>query len=308
MTAFVTVAALLADAALGEPPARIHPAVLMGKTISLLEKPALKHGDPATRRAAGVLIAVALPGAFYLISASLLARAPRNVRALLEISLLSTTISFRGLATVALAVEADLKRNDLAAARARVGTFVGRDTDGLSETEVARAAIESVAENLSDGVTAPMFYGSLFGAPGALAYKAVNTLDSMIGYKHPPYTDLGHASARLDDLANFLPARLTALATAAVSTDVSATLSTVRRFAHLTPSPNAGWPEAAFAGALGLRLGGVNFYGGARHAGPTLGTGRPPRYRDIGNAVALMRGTCAALAGLALFLAGTRRA
>ena len=307
MRAAATVAALLVDSAFGEPPESIHPTVLMGRTISILEKTALEYKDPAKRRALGLLIAVGLPASVYVLSAAALALAPRGLRSPIEISLLSTSISYRGLATAALAVEKTLQAGDLDAARSRVGTFVGRDTDGLSESEVARAAIESVAENLGDGVTAPMFYGTLLGAPGALAYKSINTLDSMIGYKHPPHTDLGLASARLDDLANFFPSRLTALATAAVSENFTTTLSTTRRFAHLTASPNAGWPEAAFAGALGLRLGGANRYNGRTHEGYALGSGRAPRTEDIGRAVSLMRRTCVLLAGLAPLFAGARR-
>jgi adenosylcobinamide-phosphate synthase len=171
---------------------------------------------------------------------------------------------------------------------------------------VARAAIESVAENASDAVVAPMLYGLLLGAPGALAYKAVNTLDSMLGHLHPPYEDLGWASARLDDLINLLPARLTAFLTAfAGSTDgaaIIATIATARRYGPLTRSPNAGWAEAAFAGALGLRLGGANLYGGVLREGPVLGSGHLPQTADIGRAVCLMRRACLLLAGLALVL------
>ena len=147
-------------------------------------------------------------------------------------------------------------------ARTQVGHLVGRDTGDLSESEICRAAVESVAENTSDGVVAPMLYGVLFGAPGALAYKAVNTLDSMVGYRQPPYEDLGWASARLDDLANLAPSRLTMLSTAAISGRPLRTLLTAVRYGPLTASPNAGMAEAAFAGALGVKLGGANTYGG----------------------------------------------
>jgi adenosylcobinamide-phosphate synthase len=167
--------------------------------------------------------------------------------------------------------------------------------------EVARAAVESVAENTSDGVVAPMLYALLLGAPGALAYKAVNTLDSMVGHPQPPYGDLGWASARLDDLANLLPARLTALSVAAVSGRGLTTLATVRRYGPLSRSPNAGPVEAAFAGALGLKLGGANSYGGVLRRGPLLGSGRPPEPPDIRPAVSLMRRSCLLIA--ALFLA-----
>jgi adenosylcobinamide-phosphate synthase len=154
-----------------------------------------------------------------------------------------------------------------------------------------------------------MLYGLLWGAPGALAYKAVNTLDSMVGHPQPPYEDLGWASARLDDLANLLPARLTALSAAAVSARHAAALSTARRYGPLTKSPNAGWVEAAFAGALGLKLGGANSYAGVLRQGPTLGSGRPPEAADIRRAVHLMRRICllfASLAFAATFARGCR--
>jgi len=307
MSAAATVAALILDDALGEPPEALHPTVWMGRAISALEPLALKLQTAAARRTAGICIAAGLPTLTYLLTRSVLGFIPQRLRTPLEVALFSTTLSMRGLAESALSVERELENGDLGSARAQVGTFVGRDTVSLSESEVVRAAVESVAENTSDGVAAPMFYGVLFGAPGALAYKAINTLDSMIGYKHPPYTDLGHASARLDDFANFVPSRLTALTTAAASGHFKIALATTRRFAPLTASPNAGWPEAAFAGALGLRLGGTNTYGGTTHGGPTLGTGRPPTAGDARRAVALMRRTCALLAGLALLYAGLRR-
>jgi adenosylcobinamide-phosphate synthase len=142
----------------------------------------------------------------------------------------------------------------------------------------------------------------LFGAPGALAYKAVNTLDSMVGYRQPPYEDLGWASARLDDLANLAPSRLTMLSTAAVAGRPLRTLLIAVRYGPLTASPNAGMAEAAFAGALGIRLGGANTYGGVLREGPILGDGRLPAPDDIGRAVRLMR-RCCVLAGILLFLA-----
>jgi adenosylcobinamide-phosphate synthase len=175
----------------------------------------------------------------------------------------------------------------------------------LSSGEVARAAIESVAENTSDGAVAPMLYGLLWGAPGALAYKATNTLDSMVGHPHPPYRDLGWASARLDDLANLVPARLTVLS-AAVSARRATTLTVARRYGPLTRSPNAGWTEAAFAGALNLKLGGANSYGGVLRQGPNLGSGRLPEAGDIRQAVSLMRRTCVFLAGLAVVVSLAR--
>jgi len=288
-------AALLLDAAFGEPPEALHPTVWMGRAISAFEKRALLLENPNARRRAGLALALALPALAFLSARLALNTAPRWSRPALGAALISTTLSMRGLAGAAEAVERELCAGRLEGARARVGEFVGRDTEGLSEPEVCRAAVESVAENASDGVVAPMLYALCFGAPGALAYRAVNTLDSMVGYRTAPYEELGWASARLDDLANLIPARTTALAAAALSGRPAAALRAARRYGPLTASPNAGYPEAAFAGALGLRLGGPNSYGGELKRGPVLGDGRAPAPSDIPRAVSLMRRLCVAL-------------
>jgi adenosylcobinamide-phosphate synthase len=298
-------AALLLDAAFGEPPEHLHPTVWMGRVISAFEKRALRLKTPEARKRAGAVLALSLPGLVFLSTASALNAAPHGLRWVLGAVLTSTTLSMRGLAEAAEAVERELRAGRLEGARERVGEFVGRDTGGLSEAEVCRAAVESVAENTSDGVVAPMLYGLLFGAPGALAYKAVNTLDSMVGYRKGPYKDLGWASARLDDLANLVPARATVVA-AALSGRPATVLRTARKYGPLTASPNAGWAEAAFAGALGVRLGGINTYGCVTREGPILGEGRSPAPRDVGRAVALMRRCCALLA-LMGFLVGKVR-
>ena len=302
-------AALLADSLLGEPPERAHPVVLMGRIISAFERGTLACKNARIRKLAGLILAATLPALCFALTRLLLTLAPFRLSRSLEILLLSTTLSMRGLARAARAVEREIQGGDLVAARARAGELVGRDTEGLSPSELSRATVESVAENASDGVVAPMVYGLIWGAPGALAYKAVNTLDSMIGHPHPPYKDFGWASARLDDLANLLPARLTALSAAAAAGPGRriATLTTAYRYGPLTRSPNAGWAEAAFAGALGLRLGGANFYGGILRPGPVLGDGRSPEAADVWRAVRLMRRACLLLAGLALVVSLTWR-
>lgn len=300
-------AALLLDAACGEPPEPVHPVVWIGHLISAFERRAIKMQSPPARRAAGVVLAGVLPVGVFFLTGALLKAVPREVRGALGVVVLWTTLSMRGLARAAAGVRLELEAGRLDAARARVGEFVGRDTGGLSAAGVCRAAVESVAENASDGVVAPMFYGALFGAPGALAYKAVNTLDSMVGYKAGAYRELGWASARLDDVANLAPSRLMVLAVAATSGHPARTLSTAVRYGPLTSSPNAGWVEAAFAGALGLRLGGSNTYGGVVRESPELGRGRPPSTADIGRAVALMRLGCVLLALGAVLIRSARR-
>jgi adenosylcobinamide-phosphate synthase len=295
-------AALLLDAVLGEPPEAVHPTVLMGLMISAFEKRALRMESPRSRRLAGMVLAGSVPSLVFVSTRKILSVVPCKPRWMFGTALVSTTLSMRGLGEAAEDVAFWLREGRLERARTRLGHFVGRDTDYLPESEVCRAAVESVAENTSDGVVAPMFYGALFGAPGALAYKAVNTLDSMVGYRQPPYEDLGWASARLDDLANLAPSRLTMLSTAAVAGRPLRTLLIAVRYGPLTASPNAGMAEAAFAGALGIRLGGANTYGGVLREGPILGDGRLPAPDDIGRAVRLMR-RCCVLAGILLFLA-----
>jgi adenosylcobinamide-phosphate synthase len=301
------VAALLLDALFGEPPEALHPTVGMGRAISTYEKEALKSKNPRARRLAGVVLALSTPTLAYLLARRSLGVAPRSLRWIFSAALISTSLSMRGLDEAAGAVERELREGNLKRARTRAGEMVGRDTADLSASDVARAAVESVAENTSDGVVAPMLYGLFFGAPGALAYRAVNTLDSMVGYRTYPYAELGWASARLEDLANLAPARITALVAAAVSRQPVYTLETARRYAPLTSSPNAGWAEAAFAGALGLRLGGSNTYGGVVREGPILGDGRRPGPEDIRRSVQLMRRCCALLAAAAVLADGVRR-
>ena len=295
-------AALLLDAVLGEPPEAVHPIVLMGLVISAFERRALRIDSPRFWRLAGIVLAISVPSLVFVTTRKILSVVPCKASWAIGIALLSTTLSMRGLGEAAGDVEFWLREERLERARTRLGHFVGRDTEDLSESEVCRAAVESVAENTSDGVVAPMFYGALFGAPGALAYKAVNTLDSMVGYRQPPYDDLGWASARLDDLVNLAPSRLTMLCTAATSGRPLGTLLTAVRYGPLTTSPNAGMAEAAFAGALGVKLGGANTYGGVLRVGPILGDGRLPAPEDIRRAVRLMR-RCCVLAGTLLFLA-----
>jgi adenosylcobinamide-phosphate synthase len=192
-----------------------------------------------------------------------------------SVLLLYFSIAPRDLAAHAMAVCHALDGGDLALARQLVSMMVGRDTAELDAEGVTRAALESVAENSSDGVTAPLFYGMLFGPVGAWVYKAVNTLDSMFGYRNDRYLEFGWASARLDDLFNYIPARLTVLAVALAAFILRLysldTLRSVRVGARLHESPNAGYPESAFAGALGVKLGGLRSYGGVIRSVPELG-------------------------------------
>jgi adenosylcobinamide-phosphate synthase len=189
-------------------------------------------------------------------------------------------VALRSLDVEATRVVRTLAAGDLHAARVQVAGIVGRDTMHLEEPEIVRAVVETVSENFGDGVVAPLFYLALFGVAGMAAYKAVNTLDSMVGYKDERYSDLGWASARLDDVLNYVPARLSALliwmGAGLLGFSASRSIRVTFRDANKQPSPNSGWPEAAFAGALHVRLGGVNRYRGVESRKEFIGdAGRP---------------------------------
>jgi|GEM_PF-13883 len=209
---------------------------------------------------------------------------------------IASTVAVKGLKQAAYLVREPLRRGDLEAARMYTGYIVGRNTACLDEAELTRAVVETVAENIVDAVIAPLFYAVLGGAPLAMAYRAANTLDSMVGYRNAAYRDFGWASARWDDVLNWVPARLTgallvgvALLTPGLSAQRAA--RAIRRFARLHPSPNSGIPESAAAGALGIELGGLNVYGGVPSERARLGWPlRERTQRDIVLAVRMMYG------------------
>jgi len=264
---------LLLDRALGEPPARLHPVGWFGRAMLAAER-----ADYRDSRAAGALHA----GLGVLLGA--------GAGACLGSAALGTWLAAAGrcLGESALTVAGALDRGDLPAARAALPALVGRDPTGLDENEIARAVVESVAENTVDALVAPAFWAAVGGAPGVLGYRAVNTLDAMVGHRSTRYLAYGWASARLDDAANYLPARLTAALVAGVRPDCTTAIwRAVRSQAPAHPSPNAGVAEAAFAAALGVRLGGRNTYGDRVEHRPMLGWGRPPASSDIGLAVRL---------------------
>ena len=273
-------AAWAIEAAFGWPKAlyaRIrHPVVWIGWLITACKRLGNRIAWPhAARYGAGVvttlIVVAAATGATLLISTALPAGA---IGFVIEALIASSLLASRSLYMHIDAVARPLAIGDLDAARAAVAQIVGRDPAGLDEAGVARAALESLAENASDGVVAPLFWGVLLGLPGLAAYKAINTLDSMIGHRNEQYEAFGGFAARLDDLANLIPSRLTGLlmATASLSTSsVKAMLRDARRHR----SPNAGWPEAAMAGALGVRLSGPRIYGANVAREPWLNAGAP---------------------------------
>lgn len=295
-----------ADRLLGDP-AKLHPVAGFGTLAGALERRWY-----ADSRAAGVRHAAVLVGGAAAVGVVLEAAGRRHpvLRCGLTAAATWTVLGGRSLEREALAVHAFLDADDLDGARRRVTHLVGRVTDGLTGDEVARAVVESVAENTSDAVTAPLVWGALAGAPGLLAYRAANTLDAMVGHRTARHENFGWASARLDDLLNLPGSRLAGLCVmAAESARAAEVWHTWRRDARHHPSPNAGVVESAFAAALGVRLGGRTVYGSGSEDRPQLGDGRPVGPEDVPRATALARRTgwlAAGAAALTAWWRGTR--
>lgn len=213
-------------------------------------------------------------------------------------------VALRSLQDHVAAVANPLLGGDIAGAREAVSRIVGRDPATLDEAGIARAAIESLAENASDGIVAPVFWGALFGLPGIFGYKAINTLDSMIGHRSERHEAFGWAAARIDDIANFIPARLTGFLFVLLARRRSQALSCMTRDARRHRSPNAGWPEAAMAGALGVRLSGPRIYHGTATDEPWINEGvRDPDATDIVAGLTIYRRAMLLLAGVLAILA-----
>jgi adenosylcobinamide-phosphate synthase len=306
MTVALTFIAMLIELCLGYPAtlhrAIGHPVTWMGRLIAWLDRALNREtATPQARRAAGVvavLILLAIVGVLAFLVQSALLRLPFGIfaAALAASTLVAQRSLHRHVADVAAALETD----GVAAGREAVAHIVGRDTDKLDAAGVARAAIESLAENFSDAIVAPVFWMAISGLPGAALYKAINTADSMIGYRTPRHQAFGWAAARLDDLVNLPASRLSALllvAAAALSGNRAGTAwRAVRRDAGKHRSPNAGYPEAAMAGALGLSLAGPRVYGGAPVEDAFMGDGRrEAEAADIRRALALYRAADAIL-------------
>jgi adenosylcobinamide-phosphate synthase len=264
-----------ADLSFGDPKWMPHPVRWFGSVAVVLEDVWRATGLPL--RIAGVLFWITAAGlAAGFVTATLLL-IPRPWAHAVWIYVL---LAARDLDHHALAVIRELERDDLPAARAAVARIVGRDTADLDEPEILRATFETVAENLNDGVIAPLFYLALAGPAGMALYKAANTLDSMVGYRNERYREFGWASARIDDVLNFVPSRLSAVLVWAAAGlpgfRFRRSIVVTLRDAHLQPSPNSGYPEAAVAGALGVQFGGANFYGGVPSRKQFLGSADRP--------------------------------
>lgn len=258
--------AVLIDLVVGDPPNWPHPVKWFGSLISKLEG---RWNKGSHIREKGILMVFTVLSVVGVTSILLVVGAfliHPLVGITIEAILIATTIAQKGLKEAALTIYRPLERNELEEARMKLSYIVGRDTEHLGEEEITRGAVETVAENTSDGITAPLFWALIGGAPLAMMYRVINTCDSMVGYKNERFRDFGWASARLDDIVNWIPSRLTSFCMLLTNRPefISRTMAQkiVWRDAKKHPSPNSGWGEAAVAAILGVQLGGINYYKG----------------------------------------------
>ncbi|MFI7610201.1 cobalamin biosynthesis protein [Nonomuraea terrae] len=292
------------DRLVADPQSPAHPVAVFGRAAARLEKSL--YADDRARGVLHVALCVGGAAGLGLLAVKAPGRATRTaVTAVATWAVLGGTTLAREGTFMADALEA----GDVERARARLPHLCGRDPSNLDAKELARATVESLAENTSDAVVAPLLWGAVAGVPGLLAYRAVNTLDAMVGHRSPRYERFGWAAARLDDVANYVPARVTGVLTVLTGPDPAGARAMLRRDGHRHPSPNAGRCEAAFAGALGVTLGGENVYGGRTESRPTMGDGPRPDVQDIRRAARLTSAVSLAAAGVAVVTAwGLRRA
>jgi adenosylcobinamide-phosphate synthase len=304
------------DILLGDPRWLPHPVRGIGRAIASLESLLrLFFKRPAGERFAGVAIVFLIAGGAFittLLALKLTTLLHPALGFVLAVYIYYVMIAVKDMVSHVEEIKLSLEKNDLNQARKYVGFIVSRDTDKLSQDEISRAALESLFENTADGVVAPLFYAALGGPALLVLYKSINTLDSMLGYKSPRYLYLGWAAARCDDLLSFIPARLSALAYLAVGSLQG------RRWKEIWPllcrdgrkheSPNSAWPEAAAAGVLGVRLGGLDFHDGMAVERPLLNEeGRAPRQDDLKPAISLFYQVCfLTFCGMILLALGVR--
>ena len=300
------------DSVFGDPAWLPHPVVWMGKAISALEK-RLRARLPQTPQGellGGGIVAFTLPVATFLLTSLVCLGATKlhpGLGLAVQMFWCGQALAAKGLAQESRKVYRELRRSDLPAARKAVSRIVGRDTQNLTAEGVTKAAVETVAENASDGVIAPLFYMLIGGAPLALTYKAINTMDSMLGYKNEKYLYFGRIPAKLDDLANYLPSRLAGLlwcAAAALTGNRAAGAWKIwRRDRHNHASPNSAQTESACAGALGVQLAGPAYYFGEYYDKPTIGDPlRPIEPQDILRANRMMYAESLLALGIGLLL------
>ncbi len=269
------IVASIIDYMIGDPWGWPHPVRVMGWAIALGKNIILRYIETATgQKIAGALLAILIIGGSGLGSWGLVYLVFQLnfwLGFMLQCILLASCFAAKSLKDAAIAVLLPLEAGDLTQARTTLSLYVGRDTDNLERSEVLRAILETVAENATDGVIAPLFYAAIGGLPMAIAYKASSTLDSTIGYRESPYTYLGWFSAKLEDILTWLPCRYTVLSVAVLSGHPWQVWQICRRDAPKDPSPNSGWSECAFAAALGVKVGGLSTYKGIAKHKPLLG-------------------------------------
>ncbi len=255
----VLLLAILLDILFGEPPAFMHPVVWMGNLINFF----VHRAPRRQRKIYGLLMTVSCTGITLLTAFIIASSGTGLLNLIIAAFTLKSTFSIRMLLLSALGIKRDLEEGRIEKVRSDLKTFVGRDTSSLNAPQSASAVIESVAESFVDGILSPLFYFFLFGLPGALTYRMINTLDSMVAYKKEPFTELGYASARLDDIVNWIPARLSLLFIFVASIFFGKPFNALRTCIHdydKTSSPNSGWSMAAVSGALGVRLEKIGYH------------------------------------------------
>ena len=296
--AAVTLAALMLESCIGYPRVLLatigHPVMWSGRLLDALER---RWNDPrirpATRKLLGIATVLIVAGLAALIAHAIARFADGYAYGIAAVAIVATAgLAQRSLYRHVRDVLATLQAHDLVAARIAVSHIVGRDTARLNPDQVSSAAIESLAESFNDAVVAPAFWLLVAGLPGLFAYKAINTADSMIGHIEERWRAFGWAAARLDDAANLIPARIAGIL---IATAAGRGFAVMWRDAPKHASPNAGWPEAAMAGALDVRLGGPTRYDGVLHARPQFGTGRMPQAADLEGALRIFKRSCALL-------------
>lgn len=291
--------AYIIDILIGDPKKIPHPVVMIGFFISKLERAIRRFIKSEQQlKSAGVLFPLLIVSGTFFVTAAIV-KVCFMIHPLfgwvIEIWLISTTIAVKGLAEAGMNIFHLLKNQQMEEARKELAMIVGRDTANLDEREIARGAIETVAENIVDAIISPLFFALIGGAPLAMAYRATNTLDSMVGYKNEKYENLGWASARFDDILNFVPARITGvllmLTSSILRLKTKQVYLAIKKFSKLHPSPNSGIPEAGVAGALGIQLGGTNYYGGIPSHRAKMGEPvKAIEAKDIKYAVTMMHG------------------
>lgn len=290
----------LLDTALGDP-RRLHPVAGYGKAAAALERRTYSPTREAGLRYAAIAVGAPVLAATV---ATIVTRRRPFARAALVAATTWTVLGGASLRREAAALADELDAGDLAAARRRLPNLCGRDPSTLDGSELARATVESVAENTSDAVVAPLFWGAIAGLPGLVGYRVINTLDAMVGHRTERYQDFGAVCARADDVLNLVPSRITAALTTAAAPMVDGRPARAAwiwfRDGNQHPSPNAGQCEAAMAGALGVRLGGQNVYFGRLEDRPHLGDGPPPSAGDVRRAVRLSAAVGVAALALAV--------